>query len=115
MPETALGLFPDVGASYFLSRLPGFFGNGNYIIDPHSNSLDTKSLLKNGWSSFFFSSLLDFGWYISLALKFSWVVQFLFVGLKVYDWPILLQTSSIGESIICACYHDMGQVTDRGA
>jgi len=26
MPETALGLFPDVGAPYFLSRLPGFFG-----------------------------------------------------------------------------------------
>ncbi|XP_009140993.1 3-hydroxyisobutyryl-CoA hydrolase 1 isoform X1 [Brassica rapa] len=26
MPETALGLFPDVGASYFLSRLSGFFG-----------------------------------------------------------------------------------------
>uniref|UniRef100_A0A7C8ZEX9 3-hydroxyisobutyryl-CoA hydrolase n=1 Tax=Opuntia streptacantha TaxID=393608 RepID=A0A7C8ZEX9_OPUST len=25
-PETAVGLFPDVGASYFLSRLPGFFG-----------------------------------------------------------------------------------------
>lgn len=26
MPETALGLFPDVGAAYFLSRLAGFFG-----------------------------------------------------------------------------------------
>ncbi|KAL0913343.1 hypothetical protein M5K25_016795 [Dendrobium thyrsiflorum] len=26
MPETALGLFPDIGSSYFLSRLPGFFG-----------------------------------------------------------------------------------------
>lgn len=26
MPETDLGFFPDVGASYFLSRLPGFFG-----------------------------------------------------------------------------------------
>ncbi|XP_030511646.2 3-hydroxyisobutyryl-CoA hydrolase 1-like [Rhodamnia argentea] len=26
MPETALGLFPDIGASYFLSRLPGHFG-----------------------------------------------------------------------------------------
>jgi ABC-type glycerol-3-phosphate transport system permease component len=27
MPETALGLFPDAGASYFLSRLPGFYGS----------------------------------------------------------------------------------------
>jgi hypothetical protein len=27
MPETALGLFPDIGASYFLSRLPGFYGH----------------------------------------------------------------------------------------
>ncbi|KAL6642650.1 hypothetical protein ACP70R_020831 [Stipagrostis hirtigluma subsp. patula] len=26
MPETALGLFPDIGASYFLSRLPEFYG-----------------------------------------------------------------------------------------
>ncbi|KAG4938576.1 hypothetical protein JHK84_044825 [Glycine max] len=26
MPETALGLFPDIGSSYFLSRLPGFLG-----------------------------------------------------------------------------------------
>ncbi|KAG6513857.1 hypothetical protein ZIOFF_024194 [Zingiber officinale] len=26
MPETSLGLFPDIGASYFLSRLPGSFG-----------------------------------------------------------------------------------------
>ncbi|XP_074558675.1 putative 3-hydroxyisobutyryl-CoA hydrolase 3 [Curcuma longa] len=26
MPEAVLGHYPDVGASYFLSRLPGFFG-----------------------------------------------------------------------------------------
>lgn len=27
MPEASIGSIPDVGASYFLSRLPGFFGN----------------------------------------------------------------------------------------
>lgn len=27
MPEASIGSVPDVGASYFLSRLPGYFGN----------------------------------------------------------------------------------------
>lgn len=26
MPEAAIGLLPDMGASHFLSRLPGYFG-----------------------------------------------------------------------------------------
>lgn len=31
MPETELGLFPDGGSSFFLSRLPGFLGKDVYI------------------------------------------------------------------------------------
>jgi enoyl-CoA hydratase/carnithine racemase len=42
MRETALGLFPDQGASYYLSRLPVFFGNAIYILDLCANSLFLK-------------------------------------------------------------------------
>ncbi|KAJ0260078.1 hypothetical protein HA466_0063330 [Hirschfeldia incana] len=40
IPETALGLFPDVGASYFLSRLPGFFGEYAGLIGARLNGAE---------------------------------------------------------------------------
>ncbi|KAL6008488.1 hypothetical protein ACLOJK_034000 [Asimina triloba] len=50
MPETLLGLFPDVGASYFLSRLPGFFGE---YLGLSSTRLDAAELLACGLATHF--------------------------------------------------------------
>ena len=40
MPETAIGLFPDVGASYFLSRLPGRLGTYLGLVGPTLGAAD---------------------------------------------------------------------------
>lgn len=40
MPETAIGLFPDVGGSYFLSRLAGELGPYLGLIGPSMNAAD---------------------------------------------------------------------------
>lgn len=53
MPETALGLFPDVGASYFLSRLAGFFGE---YVGLTGARLDGAELLACGLATHFVHS-----------------------------------------------------------
>ncbi|KAJ8430431.1 hypothetical protein Cgig2_025858 [Carnegiea gigantea] len=53
MPETALGLFPDVGASYFLSRLPGFFGE---YVGLTGTRLDGAEMLACGLATHFVHS-----------------------------------------------------------
>ncbi|KAF5732811.1 Beta-hydroxyisobutyryl-CoA hydrolase 1 isoform 1 [Tripterygium wilfordii] len=50
MPETALGLFPDIGASYFLSRLPGFFGE---YVGLTGTRLDGAEMLACGLATHF--------------------------------------------------------------
>ncbi|KAK3430205.1 hypothetical protein EUGRSUZ_E01732 [Eucalyptus grandis] len=53
MPETALGLFPDIGASYFLSRLPGHFGE---YLDLTGARLDGAEMLACGLATHFVPS-----------------------------------------------------------
>ncbi|ONK72225.1 uncharacterized protein A4U43_C04F17140 [Asparagus officinalis] len=53
MPETALGLFPDIGASYFLSRLPGYFGE---YVGLTGARLDGAELLACGLATHFVPS-----------------------------------------------------------
>ncbi|KAG5538832.1 hypothetical protein RHGRI_019400 [Rhododendron griersonianum] len=50
MPETALGLFPDVGATYFLPRLPGFFGE---YVGLTGTRLDGAEMLACGLATHF--------------------------------------------------------------
>ncbi|KAL8192459.1 hypothetical protein R6Q57_027644 [Mikania cordata] len=50
MPETELGLFPDVGASYYLSRLPGFFGE---YVGLTGARLDSAEMLACGLATHF--------------------------------------------------------------
>jgi enoyl-CoA hydratase/carnithine racemase len=40
MPETAIGLFPDVGGSYFLSRVPGKIGVYLALVGPSIDAAD---------------------------------------------------------------------------
>ncbi|KAJ4903217.1 3-hydroxyisobutyryl-CoA hydrolase 1 [Raphanus sativus] len=53
MPQTSLGIFPDVGASYFLSRLPGFFGE---YIGLTGARLDGAEMLACGLATHFVPS-----------------------------------------------------------
>ncbi|KAF3632402.1 3-hydroxyisobutyryl-CoA hydrolase 1 [Capsicum annuum] len=53
MPETAMGLFPDVGASYFLSRLPESFGEYAGLTGAR---LDGAEMLACGLATHFVSS-----------------------------------------------------------
>ncbi|KAG8363506.1 hypothetical protein BUALT_Bualt19G0029400 [Buddleja alternifolia] len=53
MPETVLGIFPDVGASYFLSRLPGFFGE---YVGLTGARLDGAEMLACGLATHFVKS-----------------------------------------------------------
>ncbi|KAI4312616.1 hypothetical protein MLD38_037420 [Melastoma candidum] len=53
MPETALGLFPDSGSSYFLSRLPGFFGE---YLGLTGASLDGAEMLACGLATHYVPS-----------------------------------------------------------
>ncbi|KAL3739093.1 hypothetical protein ACJRO7_020485 [Eucalyptus globulus] len=71
MPEIALGLFPDIGSSYFLSRIPGHFGNGQQNRQRHfifisslteylsltSARLDGAEMLACGLATHFVSSV----------------------------------------------------------
>lgn len=53
MPETALGLFPDIGSSYFLSRTPGYFGEYVALIGAR---LDGPEMLACGLATHFVPS-----------------------------------------------------------
>ena len=45
MPETAIGLFPDVGGGYFLSRMQGNLGK---YLATTGDTMDYKSTLFSG-------------------------------------------------------------------
>lgn len=53
MPETGLGLFPDIGASYFLSRTPGYFGE---YVGLTGTRLDGPEMLACGLATHFVPS-----------------------------------------------------------
>lgn len=44
MPETRIGLFPDVAGGYFLSRLPGCVGEYLGVVGPQVNAADALAL-----------------------------------------------------------------------
>ncbi|XP_028768174.1 3-hydroxyisobutyryl-CoA hydrolase 1-like [Neltuma alba] len=53
MPEASIGLFPDVGASYFLSRLPGYFAE---YLGLTGRRLNGEEMVKCGLATHFVPS-----------------------------------------------------------
>ncbi|XLR65645.1 hypothetical protein S83_016317 [Arachis hypogaea] len=54
MPEAHIGYFPDVGASYFLSRLPGYFGE---YLGLTGTRLDAAEMIACGLATHFIPSM----------------------------------------------------------
>ncbi|KAI3892096.1 hypothetical protein MKX03_025262 [Papaver bracteatum] len=54
MPETGIGMVPDIGASFFLSRLPGFFGE---YLGLTGARLDGTEMLACGLATHFVPSI----------------------------------------------------------
>ncbi|WP_316859623.1 enoyl-CoA hydratase/isomerase family protein [uncultured Cohaesibacter sp.] len=61
MPETGIGLFPDIGGSYFLSRMPGFLGTYCALTGARLNQRDcfAAGLVTHTMKSKHFSEIVE--------------------------------------------------------
>ncbi|ONM27484.1 3-hydroxyisobutyryl-CoA hydrolase 1 [Zea mays] len=100
MPETSLGLFPDVGASYFLARLPGFYGEYVALVGAR---LDGAEMLACGLATHFVPSNVDDGglfWGACSGCLQGWN-KCMMMQLKSISLGLMIQSGKIWTYLSC--------------
>jgi enoyl-CoA hydratase/carnithine racemase len=111
MPETSIGFFPDVGASYFLSRLPGSIGT---YLGLTGHRIDPADALYTGLATHFVAGLTASDAADALADVPNQPIDEILSQL-MHRTPV--QTSEIalhrGEIDWCFAAKDIGEINDR--
>lgn len=109
MPETGIGLFPDVGGGYFLSRCPGFMGE---FLGLSGQVLHAADAIALGLADFYLPSHLQADWFGSDNL-ISALITFDSINLQKPSESDALWFERLNDINKCFSAQSVQEIIDR--